>query len=189
MRPHKRDLILDAAFEVLERDGLAGLTIEAVADSCGLTRAGVQYHYSSREALFQAVQERRAVRWGSLLLDELGSDPEKASVDERLAAYVRVSSGESASVAELLLMLEASRRPEHKRPYGEVAQRWLPETTDMSPDDPVAMNRLLAIVAADGLWVSDTVGERIPSELRVALAAHINALIGGESLPPGPPPT
>lgn len=178
MRPHKRDLILDAAFDVLERDGLAGLTIEAVADSCGLTRAGVQYHYPSREVLFQAVQERRAVRWSDLLHDELGSDPENATVDERLAAYVRVSSGEHASVAELLLMLEASRRPEHKQPYGDVAQRWLPDTANMSPDDPVALNRLLAIVAADGLWVGDTIGERIPPELRIALAAHINALIG-----------
>lgn len=188
MRPHKRELILQAAFEVVERDGVAELTIEAVAEKCGLTRAGVQYHFGTRELLFQAVQEWRAVRWDGLLRDKLGREPETATLDERLAAYAEVSV-EPASTGELLLMLEASRRPEHRQPYGEVAQHWLPDLSQISPDDPVAVTRLLAQVASDGLWVTDSIGEPIPAALRKAISARIIALISDDSSANGPTPS
>ncbi|VTU41420.1 transcriptional repressor BetI (plasmid) [Variovorax sp. PBS-H4] len=176
MRPHKRDVILRAAFEVIERDGVAELTIEAVAGECGLTRAGVQYHFGTRELLFQAVQEWRAVRWDGLLRDKLGADPAAATLDERLAAYAEVSE-EPASTGELLLMLEASRRPEHRHAYGEVAQHWLPDLSQISPDDSAAVTRLLVQVASDGLWVADSIGSPIPAALRKAISARIIALI------------
>jgi AcrR family transcriptional regulator len=177
MRPSKRESILEAAFEVIERDGVAGLTFEAVAERCGLSRAGLLYHFGTREALFQALHEQRAARWEDLLVAALGGTPESATPDERLAAYARVSV-HGATGGELLLMLEASRNPEYRAAYTAVSRRWLPDFSEVSPDDPVAISRLLAVLAADGLWTSDSVGElTLSPSLRSAIAARIAATL------------
>ena len=51
MRTSKRDRILDAAVNVINRDGVRAVTFESVAAEAKLTRGGLLYHFPSREAL------------------------------------------------------------------------------------------------------------------------------------------
>jgi AcrR family transcriptional regulator len=62
-RPSKRTNILDAALRVAERDGVTGITLDAVAQEAGLTKAGLMYHFPSREALLWGIQEHLIVFW------------------------------------------------------------------------------------------------------------------------------
>jgi AcrR family transcriptional regulator len=66
-----RDAILQAALNVLCRGGVAGLTLEAVAESCACAKGLVLYHYGSKDALIRAAAVRlfadRAERWRSAL--------------------------------------------------------------------------------------------------------------------------
>src|SRR6266700_3875406 len=49
----KRDMILKAAGPVLERNGFAGTTIEAIAREAGLDRATVYYYFADKGAIFR----------------------------------------------------------------------------------------------------------------------------------------
>jgi AcrR family transcriptional regulator len=50
--------ILDAAFEVLKRDGYAGLTTAKVAAASGQNKALISYYYGSKQGLVAAVARR-----------------------------------------------------------------------------------------------------------------------------------
>jgi AcrR family transcriptional regulator len=169
MRPSKRDLILEAAVEVIRTHGITGVTFESVAETAGITKGGLVYHFPSKEDLLNAIHEQRAAQWEARMIEVLGVEPEEASVDQRVAAYVKVAI-DRATGPELLLMLEASAHPGLDRPWREVAQRWLPDPATIAPDDPASLTRLLAVIASDGLWVSDSLGSlTLPTELRAAL--------------------
>jgi AcrR family transcriptional regulator len=49
--------IIDAAEEVVLRDGVARLTLEAAAAEAGLSKGGVLYHFPTRHALVAAMVE------------------------------------------------------------------------------------------------------------------------------------
>lgn len=50
-RDRSREEILEAARKVLLRGGLAGLTLEAVAREAGMSKTGLYYYFSSKDAL------------------------------------------------------------------------------------------------------------------------------------------
>jgi AcrR family transcriptional regulator len=51
----KRDLILDAARTVFERDGLDGASLRAIAAAAGYTPAALYFHFESKEAIYGEV--------------------------------------------------------------------------------------------------------------------------------------
>ena len=50
----KRDMILKAAGPVLERNGFAGTTVDAIAKEAGVDRATVYYYFADKGAIFRA---------------------------------------------------------------------------------------------------------------------------------------
>jgi len=67
----KRVKILEAAGPVLERHGVAGTTIEAIAKEAGVDRATIYYYFADKGAIF-----REAIQGG---LDEMVSELEKVA--------------------------------------------------------------------------------------------------------------
>ncbi|UUS13841.1 TetR/AcrR family transcriptional regulator [Stenotrophomonas sp. CD2] len=63
MRTSKRDRILDAAVNVINRDGVRAVTFESVAAEAKLTRGGLLYHFPSREALLRGIDEHLVQAW------------------------------------------------------------------------------------------------------------------------------
>ena len=173
MRTSKRDTILKAALSVVETDGVTALTYESVAAASGLTKGGLLYHFPSKDAMMLALHEHQAQHWDEEMIHALGKDPDEASQDERLAAYARVSA-RGATGAELLLMLEASTDSEISKPWKRVITRWVPDPASIDPTDPRALQKMVAYLAADGLWLSESVGAiPLPHQLRAALAEHL----------------
>jgi AcrR family transcriptional regulator len=173
MRPSNREAILRAASKVVETEGIAALTYEAVAAASGLTKGGLLYHFPSKDALTLALHEYQAGLWEQELITVLGMDPGQATTEEKLAAYVRESvRGDSGP--ELLLMLEARSDPALSEPWRQVMARWLPDPSDIDPEDPRAQGMVVAALAADGLWLSASLDSSpLPVALRTALAEHL----------------
>ena len=188
MRTSKRDSILQAALHVVETDGVTAVTYESVAAASGLTKGGLLYHFPSKDALVLALHEHLAERWDHEMINVLGKDPDEATQDERVAAYARVSA-RSATGPELLFMLEASTDSELNKPWRRVISRWIPDPAEIDPTDPRALQKMVAYLAADGLWLSESVGAApLPPELRAALAElgigdawHLGIADGGVS--------
>lgn len=81
--------ILDAAECVVVRDGAARLTLDAVAERAGISKASVVYDYKSKQALIQAVIERRVAHDKAFiqeLTDGLGDMPSAIMRGRVLAA-------------------------------------------------------------------------------------------------------
>jgi AcrR family transcriptional regulator len=75
--------ILEAAFEVLKRDGYAGLTTAKVAAASGQNKALISYYYGSKQGLVAAVARRVSERITEEVLGALG-EPE--TLDELVGA-------------------------------------------------------------------------------------------------------
>jgi AcrR family transcriptional regulator len=74
-RRSRAERILDAAGELLLRLGYRRVTIDDVAARAGIGKGTVYLHWSSREALFQAVLLRESIALTDELLDALRADP------------------------------------------------------------------------------------------------------------------
>ena len=50
-----RSLVLDAAIRTIDREGLQGFTVEAVAREAGVSKGGIFYHFESKQGLIHAM--------------------------------------------------------------------------------------------------------------------------------------
>ncbi|MGV9797476.1 TetR/AcrR family transcriptional regulator [Mycobacterium sp. NPDC003449] len=60
---HTRNLLLDAAEEVVARQGFGAAALEVIADAAGYTRGAIYSHFGTKEELFLAVMERQLQRF------------------------------------------------------------------------------------------------------------------------------
>jgi AcrR family transcriptional regulator len=176
MRQSNRGKILDAAVAVVQRDGVTGVTLDSVAAEAGLTRGGLMYHFRGRDALLLAIHRHLAGQWEAGMVEAAGKPAPDASAEERLAAYARVTT-QSARRAELSLIIEAATHPDYTEPWMDVLSRWTP-SVDEAASDPAALTRFVAHLAADGLWMYESLtGKQLPPELRRQVAEHIGRTI------------
>jgi len=174
MRPSNRTAILDAAVRVVEEGGVTAVTLDAVAAEAGLTKGGLIYHFPSRDALLGGIHEHLAAQWEEQLEEQLGGPAAEATPEERLAAYALVSTN-PATRAELLLQIEAAFT-EHSAPWNAVLDRWTVPADEGLRTTPV--EHVIARLAADGLWMYETLGGgRLDEETRQAIADHLAAMI------------
>lgn len=76
--------ILQAAFEVLERDGYAGLTTAKVATLSGHNKALIAYHFGSKQGLVAKVTKRVGEQFSRELLAEIGEPRTVGELARRL---------------------------------------------------------------------------------------------------------
>ncbi|MEU6616365.1 TetR/AcrR family transcriptional regulator [Streptomyces parvus] len=172
MRTSKRSQILEAATRVVQREGVKSVTFDSVAAEAGLTKGGLLYHFASRDDLVLAIHQHLADRWEADLVAAAGKPATEASRDERLAAYTQVAI-QSATRAELLLMLEGSTDAAHSAVWEAVTERWAPPPASAG-DDPATLDRFIVRLAADGLWLYDSLtSQQLTSEMRRAVAERI----------------
>jgi AcrR family transcriptional regulator len=113
--PERRAALLDAAIEVLAREGARGLTFRAVDQQAGVPAGTASNYFASRGDLLKQAGERVYER----LVDEdviaggLEGPRDRARVTELMHALVdRVAAFPTGFLALLELRLEATRRPE-----------------------------------------------------------------------------
>ncbi|MGY1845374.1 TetR/AcrR family transcriptional regulator [Modestobacter sp. SYSU DS0875] len=69
----RRRQILDEATRIVGQRGFYGFSVQAVADACGLTVAGLLHHVGSKEQLLVALLEDRDRRDAAAVAGELGA--------------------------------------------------------------------------------------------------------------------
>lgn len=174
MRESKREAALEAAKQVVQREGVTALSYESVAAEAGLTKGGLLYHFPSREDLLLALHEHVAGQWEQCMRNEVEDDAATLSNTAKTAAYVCAS--QSPDRAELLLTLEAISDESARAVWNGVYDRWAAPVPETAGDDQ-AMARFIARLAADGLWFYESISEHaMPPEVRERLVAEIIAL-------------
>jgi len=161
---------------VTERHGITALTLEAAAEEAGLTKAGLMYHFRTRDELLMGIQRHLTETWEELLLAELGKPLGESTARERAAAYARVNANGPASAAELAFMVESAASPELAQVWNDLMARWVPQP---AVPDPVQLDLFLARLAADGLWLFEaTRPAPLAPGVKQAVIRRIAALTG-----------
>ena len=124
-RGHRRDLLADAAIEVLAREGGRGLTHRAIDREAEVPEGTTKNYHATREALFLAVARRMADQYTEAmraLREQVPDDVTRDDIAGMYAAMVRrmASTGRSQFLALFELHLEGVRRPEVRAALGEM---------------------------------------------------------------------
>ncbi|MFN8440534.1 MAG: TetR/AcrR family transcriptional regulator [Caldilineaceae bacterium] len=168
-----RDLIFAACNRILQREGLASLTLDAVAEEAGLSKGGLLYHFPSKvemiEALFQYHIDRFNQRLEALVIEE-GQETGGWLRAYAQASIEQITDPDKASMFASLFAA-GERYPTvlaiMKRSYDEWQQQV--ERCGVAPD--VAM---LVRLTVDGLWFTEMYQYAPPSiEQRKAVMALI----------------
>ncbi|WP_150461406.1 TetR/AcrR family transcriptional regulator [Nesterenkonia ebinurensis] len=187
MRESKREAALEAAKHVVQRDGVTALSYESVAAEAGLTKGGLLYHFPTREDLLLALHEYVAGQWEQHMRDEVADEVPDTSAPgpdirgtaplteaAKTVAYVRAS--QNPDRAELLLTLEAISDQAARAVWNGVYDRWAAPVPE-SAEDHDAVARFIARLAADGLWLYESISEQpMHPQIREHLVRAIIAL-------------
>lgn len=152
MRASSRTEILDAAVRVVDAAQGIDITYESVAREAGLSKAGLMYHFPTKDALMIAVIEHVVDRWQHDLQTVLAIPFEDSTLTERVEAFVRFAGEGSVTQGEFVVFAEAVRRPDLAAPWLSYLRTWF----DFDEADTSSL--LLVWLAANGLWISEATG-------------------------------
>ena len=174
-----RELILDAAEQVVAREGAKRLTIDAVVKESGFSKGGVLYNFPSKLDLIKGMVERmvdyaEAEYARAVAQARASGAPLAPAIVEAMCWHKeidnQVSMGLLAAVAE---------HPELIDPIREAMGRIRDELIAHAPDPELAR---IAMLAADGLHFSDILGlDVLKPEERAATQARLIALVSEKS--------
>lgn len=180
MRPSSKTTILRAALRLAERHGITSLTLEATAAEAGLSKGGLIYHFASKEQLIRGVVDHITEQWHEAMRGFLGKPFDEATPAERLAAYTRAVVSDTTSRASLIMLVDALHDERLLAPWQELVQAWT--SPPPSNPDPVEVDRAVARLAVDGLWVSEAIGTTgFDEAARAAVVARIDELATAEA--------
>jgi AcrR family transcriptional regulator len=97
-----RPALVEAGLRILERDGLAGLSLRAVAREAGVSRAAPYHHFANRDALLAAIA---AQAFKSLEDSVAAFDGVSGTVEERLREIARGYVGFAVGRPEIYRLL------------------------------------------------------------------------------------
>lgn len=156
-RNTKQDL-LHAAGRVILRDGVPGLTLDAVAAEAGRSKGGLIYHYPSKDALIGAMLDRLVeITEAEIAAYRARDDGPGSWTRGYLRACMLLERDESGHQSRLEMALLAACLNEPvllRRLHGHMRD-WAESCADDGIDPEIAH---VVRLAADGLWMNDVFG-------------------------------
>lgn len=157
--PKLRDTLLDAAEAVVARQGIANLTLDAVAAEARMSKGGLLHHFPSKDRLVEALVTRTAEGWRSCYMEAYERTPEgpgrmtRALLNHCLSdakcwtdELRRSSSAVFAALAQNPALIEPMRAV-----YAELHRRIAEDGLPTGVGEAVA-------AAIDGLWLDWVLG-------------------------------
>jgi AcrR family transcriptional regulator len=154
----RRRQILEVTTGLIAERGFWGLSMQDVADGCGLTVPGLLHHVGSKDGLLVAVLEHRDAEDGRSLAAELGvHHPSEVNLQQMCSALVRRNASQP-EIVRLFAVLEAeSLAPSHPAHEYFVARQEqvvavFAELAKSVTDEPLTLARQL-VAMMDGLQI------------------------------------
>lgn len=177
-----RDQILDAAEQIVAKQGASGLTIDAVARAVGITKGGVQYSFSTKDALIEAMFERWGRAYDDLFHSIAGDDPEPVTaVSAHIETTLRSDDAANAKAASMMAAL--LQTPEH---LGSTRDWYRSRIVGLDLSTPEGRQARLAFLATEGAFMLRFFGLMdIDREEWEEMFSDIAAAAHGKCLPDG----
>lgn len=143
-----REVILNAAEDIVRTRGAAALTIDALAKSLGVTKGGIQYSFSSKDAIIDAMVSRWFVTYDQKFLEIAG---ETSDSNAKVWAHVEATrqADEPANYKAAGLMTALMLSPE----YLASTKKWYAtRTAGLDVETPEGRAARLAFLATEGAF-------------------------------------
>ncbi|MFD8547360.1 TetR/AcrR family transcriptional regulator [Streptomyces sp. NPDC059649] len=187
--PERRAALVDAAIEVLARDGARGLTFRAVDAAAGVPAGTASNYFTSRDDLLAqvTVQIHQRIAPDPDEVAEVMAAPRSRALVADLMRWInrRVTGDRTGYLAMLELRLEATRRPELQAELTRVMRATLDDDLGFHlesglPGDRTAV--LLMYLAMTGLMLEQlTLPGVVPAEETDGLIVElVDRTIGAE---------
>lgn len=116
-RPAKRDAIIDAALEVLARDGYAAASMDVIAGAAGVAKPTIYNHFADKAQLFATVVEVYSARSQAAFLDAVATidvrgDDLRGELERAARALLACLVSPAGRAVMRLEVTEATRFPE-----------------------------------------------------------------------------
>ena len=178
-RISKKVAALEAALDIMEKDGVSAVTYDSLAQATGMSKSGLIYHFPTRHDLLVDCHRYCASRWEEELEDIAGGPASELSLRQRQRTLV-LSMGKNDPVAELLMSIHSQQHPDYSAPWDEVDSRWMPDPGAES-DNASDLAHIAITVMSTGLWVHDHITSRkLSPHNREQLIAKIIEYIDSE---------
>ncbi len=174
-----RSRIVCAAEEVVIRDGVAKLTLDAAAHEAGVSKGGVLYHFPTRAALVAAMVERFVVSFDADLARRgcAGGRPGdfvRAYIDATVSPSLEPGDPREQHLGAALLAGVASD-PDLLEPLRARFASWQASIEADGIDQVVGT---VIRLACDGMWLSDLFGlAPVAGRLRTEAGADLRRLV------------
>ncbi len=184
-----RDRMLDAAEAVVVRQGIANLTLEAVAAEARMSKGGLLHHFPNKDKLVEAMVMRCADNWRQCVTEAYESAPAGAGRMARaLLSHLedpeswtdqcqRSSSAVFAALAQNPALIQPMREV-----YGEMRGRLAKDGLAPGVGETV-------IAAMDGLWLYRVLGLTQVDRNLMNMIRHVLQPLLNASAPAGRPRT
>lgn len=148
-----RLLIFAACRDILKRDGLTQLTLDAVAEEAGLSKGGLLYHFPTKLDLIESLFRHYNAQFDQRVEELLTSDPSIQNNYLRAYALASIEEVSDPANASLFASLFAAgeRYPSILAIMRESYERWQNRVEETGLEPSAAM---LVRLAVDGLWFS-----------------------------------
>ncbi|MFM1653326.1 TetR/AcrR family transcriptional regulator [Brevibacillus sp. B_LB10_24] len=150
-----RETILEAAYALIQNEGIGRLTLDAVAGQANISKGGLLYHFPSKEALIEGMIDHLFKEYHQQIEDDISQEPHSPGKWAR--AYVRTTfrSTEQELKISAGLLAALVNKPELLEPVRRYYAGWQ-EQLERDGIDPEAAT--ICRLAADGLWFAEMFG-------------------------------
>lgn len=163
-----RRRLLEHGARLCVEHGVAGLSLQAVADTAGVTKGGLLHHFPTKQALVDAIFDELLQSFEGRVRQLMDADPERFGRFTRayINATLELLGGEEV-VQWSALMMSSVTEPRLKQRWAD----WLDGQLKQNKQTDSAPALELARYAADGIWLAALLGQGAPPSkaLRQAL--------------------
>lgn len=155
-----RERLLNAAEQVVARDGVRTLTLDAVAKEAGVSKGGLLYHFPSKSELITAIVEKLACRCEADQTAALAQDDNTVGAFTRAYLTTRIAKPmPQERPVHSALLAAAATDPDYLAPFRKRCQEWQARLNQDGIDPSIASIVRLAI---DGLCLCRLLGIQVP---------------------------
>ncbi|CAK7018764.1 TetR/AcrR family transcriptional regulator [Saezia sanguinis] len=148
-----RAQLLEASAHMILAQGVAGLTLDAVAQMAGVSKGGLLHHFASKQALLDALYNELLEQMDAQISNAMKKDPLTFGSFSRAYITVNTTASSQKKQARLIevMMLESLSQEKMRQRW----DTWLEQRLHKSGPEERSVRLMLARYAADGLWLND----------------------------------
>ncbi|MCA0971464.1 TetR/AcrR family transcriptional regulator [Halobacillus litoralis] len=163
-RQSKRQLILEAAAKIVKEQGSDALTLDAVAKRAEVSKGGLLYHFSSKEALVKGLVQHMNEVYRDNVESLVQADREEKGKWARSFINVMHDKGvENRTISSGMLAAQGIN-PDLLKPLQDTYAEWQQQIEN---DGIEEVDATILRLAVDGLWLSEIFGlGTLPDSLR-----------------------